>query len=162
MPFDKESVCALLKEEGIPFTRQEHPAIFTMEEMEALHLPGEADIAKNLFLRDDKKQRYYLVSMYSDRRADLKALRAAMGSRPLSFASEEDLFRLLALKKGSVTPLGALNDAEKRVCVFLDPAFRGGRIGVHPNDNTATLFLPADELLALLRRHGTAAEYLDT
>ena len=161
MPFDKEAVCALLEEEGVPFTRQEHPAIFTMEEMEALHLPGEADIAKNLFLRDDKKRAYYLVVMPEDKPANLKALRAMLESRPLRFASGDDLEAILGLRAGAVSPLGVLNDDERRVQVVLDEELRGYEgLGIHPNENTATLHVPLADVLALFDAHGTPYRFV--
>ena len=49
-----------------------------------------------------------------------KEFRKANQTRPLSFASEEDLMKLLGLAAGSVTPLGVLNDEERIVTVFLD------------------------------------------
>ena len=90
---------------------------------------------------------------------DLKEFRRQHGLRALSFASSEDLLSILGLTPGSVTPLALLNDAEGRVHLYLDAAFSGNKIGVHPNDNTATVWMCADELLDMLRRHGNSAEY---
>lgn len=83
-----------------------------------------------------------------------------MGSRKLSFADEEDLNSLLGLAKGSVTPLGYMNDAAKKVKFVLDAEFKGQTIGVHPNDNTATVWLAADDIVALIRKHGNFVYYL--
>lgn len=65
---------------------------------------------------------------------------------------------LLGLTPGSVTPPGVLNDTERRVHVFLDAAFLEppARIGVHPNDNTATVWLHTKDLIALIEEHGNA------
>ena len=38
--------------------------------------------------------------------------------------------------------------------------YRGKLIGVHPNDNTATVWLPADALVELLRQQGTTVEFI--
>lgn len=156
--WDKAAVYRLLTERGIWHEITEHPAVYNMEEMAAVDLPySEAD-GKNLFLRDDKKRHYYLLTLRGDKRVDLKAFRQANGTRPLSFASAEDLQAKLGLLPGAVTPLGALNDREGQVEVFLDQDFLAppGLIGVHPNDNTATLWLRTEDLIALLRDHGTA------
>ena len=85
-----------------------------------------------------------------------KEFRKANQTRPLSFASEEDLLKLLGLAAGSVTPLGVLNDEERKVTVFLDRDFfeESGLIGVHPNDNTATVWLKAEDLVRLIGEHG--------
>ena len=77
-------------------------------------------------------------------------------TRALSFASENDLMQVLGLIPGAVTPLGLLNDAECKVQLYLDEAFFAapGLIGVHPNDSTATVWLRADDLAALIQEHG--------
>ena len=155
--WDKAAVYYLLTERGIWHEITEHPAVYNMEEMAAVDLPYPEADGKNLFLRDDKKRHYYLLTLRGDKRVDLKAFRQANGTRPLSFASAEDLQAKLGLLPGAVTPLGALNDREGQVEVFLDQDFLAppGLIGVHPNDNTATLWLRTEDLIALLRDHGT-------
>lgn len=155
--WDKAAVYQLLTERGIWHEITEHPAVYNMEEMATVDLPYPEADGKNLFLRDDKKRHYYLLTLRGDKRVDLKAFRQANGTRPLSFASAEDLQAKLGLLPGAVTPLGALNDREGQVEVFLDQDFLAppGLIGVHPNDNTATLWLRTEDLIALLRDHGT-------
>ena len=155
--WDKAAVYQLLTERGIWHEITEHPAVYNMEEMAAVDLPYPEADGKNLFVRDDKKRQYYLLTLRGDKRVDLKAFRQANGTRPLSFASAEDLQAKLGLLPGAVTPLGALNDREGQVEVFLDQDFLAppGLIGVHPNDNTATLWLRTEDLIALLRDHGT-------
>ena len=64
----KQALYALLEERKIPYEAVEHQAVYTMEEMAALHLRGQERVLKNLFLRDDKKRNYYLVSMGGIRR----------------------------------------------------------------------------------------------
>ena len=77
-------------------------------------------------------------------------------TRPLSFAPESELLRILGLTAGSVTPFGILNDAKREVKVFLDEDFfkAPGLIGVHPNDNTATVWLKAKDLAGIIQEHG--------
>ena len=152
------AVLRLLTEEQIPFTVYEHEPVYTIEEMLQVGLPDPDAIAKNLFVRDDKKRNYYLLVIREDKNADLRRIQQAIGSRRLSFASESDLQAILGLERGGVTPFGALNDAEHRVHIYLDESFFGGRIGVHPNENIATVFLSADDLAVLLRRHGAAVD----
>ncbi len=115
----------------------------------------EAD-AKNLFVRDDKKQNYYLITVKGEKRVNLKAFRKAQGTRNLSFASAEDLMERLGLIPGAVTPLGVLNDETRSVKVFLDQDFlqEPGLVGVHPNENTATVWLKAEDLIRIIREHG--------
>ncbi|MFQ7472926.1 MAG: YbaK/EbsC family protein [Anaerovoracaceae bacterium] len=121
----------------------------------------EENIAKNLFIRNDKKQNYYLLTIAGGKRADLKKVRNFLGERPLKFASEEDLDKIMGLKKGSVTPFGILNDSESKVKVLMDRAYRGKIIGVHPNDNTATVWLKTEDLMNIIISRGNEAEYIE-
>lgn len=157
---NKQETYNFLRANGVAFEITEHRAVYNMEECADLALPYPEDDAKNLFVRDDKKRNYYLITVRGDKRVDLKEFRRAHGTRPLSFASADDLMAFLHLTPGSVTPLGLLNDESRSVRFYLDEAFLlpPGRIGVHPNDNTATIWLQTKELLRLLRAHGTAVE----
>lgn len=153
----KQETYAFLQAQGIHFEVTEHRAVFTMGEVPDVPLPYPEADAKNLFLRDDKKQRYYLVTVRGDKRVDLKAFRKAHGTRPLSFASAEELEAVLKLRPGSVTPLGLLSDEARKTEMYLDKSFfeDRGLIGCHPNENTATVFLQTRDLVALLEAHGT-------
>lgn len=158
---DKRETCRYLEEQGICYELVEHPAVFTAAEAEALDLPHPEAGAKNLFLRDDKKKHYYLITLRNDLTVDLKQIQNEIGYRRLSFASEEDLWEILRLRKGSVTPLGLLHDTEGRTQFYLDRYFNGRLIAVHPNENTATVFLQTEALLGLLRGRGVSAEYVE-
>ena len=154
---DKAGVYQYLTEQNIPFEVTEHKAVFNMEELGAVALPYPEWDAKNLFVRDDKKRNYYLITVKGDKRVDLKEFRRQHGLRALTFASAEDLLAIMGLTPGSVTPLGILNDAEHRVHFYLDAEFAGNKIGVHPNDNTATVWMRSDDLMALIEHHGNEA-----
>lgn len=155
-------VLDFLQSQGMPYTLVEHPEVETIEAMEALNLPQVEFVVKNLFLRDDKKRKYYLVVVQKDKKVNLKALRALIESRPLTFASEGDLFTYLGLIRGSVTPLGILNDKEHRVQVVLDKeVLEYPVIGVHPNRNTATIWLKPQDLVALVEKQGNELSYVE-
>lgn len=159
MHFDKEKILELLDQKRIEYKAIEHAAVFNMQEMEALHVDGIEDIAKNLFVRDKKKRNYYLIVSREDKPVDLKKLQATLGSKPLGFASEDDLEKFLGLSRGAVTPFGILNDDSRSVRAIVDESFRNGRIGVHPNDNAATVFLSTSELIKLIVEHGNTVEF---
>lgn len=160
MGITKKDIFLLLKQKGIPYELAEHGAVFTIEEINRLGLKDADCIAKNLFIRDDKKRQYFLVTLEKDKQLDLKVLQAAIGSRRLSFASEKDLDHFLGLAKGEVTPFGLFNDQEHRVVLLIDAAFKGRKIGVHPNENTATVWLQVEELIQLLRQSGNRVEWI--
>lgn len=139
---------------GIPFEVTEHEAVYTMEDLAQVKLAHPEAEAKNLFVRDDKKQHYYLITVPGDKRVDLKLFQKQQGLRKLSFASSDDLMTLLALTPGAVTPLGLLNDPEHRVELYLDQSFENRLISIHPNDNTATVCLKTNDLVQILTNYG--------
>lgn len=153
---NKEEIYKLIKEKGYWHEITEHKAVFTMDEVNDIYVPYPEYDAKNLFVRDDKKRNYYLITVKGNKKVDLKEFRKNNNTRPLSFASENDLMTILNLIPGSVTPLGLLNDQELKVSFYLDKEFLTGKeiIGVHPNDNTATLWLKVEDLITLIKDHG--------
>lgn len=159
---DKAEIYSYLSRESIAYEVTEHTAAATMEDIAQLALPYPEVMAKNLFVREAKIHNYYLFTLPSEGRIDLKAFRKAHGLKPLTFAGDEELYEHLRLRPGSVSPLGLLNDPKKRVKLFLDRSFLtgSGRIGVHPNDNTATLWLQTSELIELLEQEGHPLELI--
>lgn len=151
---NKREVYDFLTARGVPFEATEHKAVFNMAEAAQLEVPHPEGDAKCLFVRDDKRQSYCLIVVKGDKRVNLNAFRRQNGLRPLCFASEDELASMLSLKPGAVTPLGVLNEREPRVKVFIDQALLNGMIGVHPNDNTATVWLKTSDLIDILRAHG--------
>ncbi len=150
----KKEIYDFLKNREIDFEVTEHKAVFNMEELSEVDLPYPECDAKNLFVRDEKKKNYYLITVKGDKRVNLKEFRKAHGLKNLSFASPEDLLNILKLTPGSVTPLGLLNDEENKVHFYLDQEFNGGKIGVHPNDNTATVWLNVSDLIKIIENSG--------
>jgi len=148
---------------NISYEITEHEAAYNMSDMAEISLPYPEYDAKNLFIRDDKKQKYYLLTVCGNKKVDLKSFRKNNNTRPLSFASENDLMNILQLSPGSVTPLGLLNDKERITHLFLDSDFfkRKAMIGVHPNDNTATIWLKTEDLKKVIKKHGNLITIVD-
>ena len=161
---NKQDIFNFLDEKGIWFEITEHKAIYNMNELSQIGIPYPEADAKNLFIRDDKKRNYYLITVKGDKRVNLKEFRKANQTRPLSFASEKELMSIMGLIAGSVTPLGILNDKEIKVKVFLDKDFyeNPGIIGIHPNDNTATVWLKVEDLVNIIKEHGNVIEIVPT
>ena len=152
----KNEVYELLKNKNSDCEIYEHEAVFTMSELSSAKLKHPECEAKNLFVRDDKRKNYYLITVKGDKRVDLKEFRRTFGLKPLTFAHDDELFSILGVHAGSVSPFGLLNDENKSVIFYIDEAFfdKPKKIGVHPNDNTATVMLNADDLIAIIKEHG--------
>ena len=158
--YKKQEVYDLLNERGIEYEAIEHEAVYNMEEADALELPHREAGTKNLFIRDDKRRNYYVVCIPEHDRLDLKALREKLESRPLKFARDDELMDLMGLIPGQVTPFGTLNDTEHKVKVLISEYFRGGLMDAHPNDNTATIILKADDVVGVLKSFGVDISYI--
>ena len=153
---NKQEVYDFIKSKNIWHEITEHKAVFNMDELSEIEIPYPEYNAKNLFVRNDKKINYYLITVKGNKRVDLKEFRNNNGTRPLSFASEQDLMSIMNLIAGSVTPLGLLNDRNLKVTFYLDKDFLKDKqiIGVHPNENTATLWLKVTDLIDIIKEHG--------
>lgn len=160
---NKQEVYDFIKSKNIWHEITEHEAVFNMDELSKIEVPYNDCDAKNLFVRDDKKENYYLITVKGNKRLDLKEFRKRYDVRPISFASAEDLMKYLNLIPGSVSPLGLLNDKERKVKFYLDDSFFKDDkiIGIHPNDNTATVWLKVDDLINIIKEHGSKIEIIN-
>lgn len=107
------TVYRTLEELGISYTIAEHAPMHTVEDMMNATLGTQGTIAKNLFLRDAKGRRHFLIVVRWDKNVDIKTLRTVIGSTALSFGSEERLMTHLGIRPGSVSPFCILNNTEK-------------------------------------------------
>lgn len=150
-----KDVYLFLKEHNIACQKFEHEAVFTTQEAKskAGHVPGQQ--TKNLFLCDDKKRRFYLITTLDEKRVDLKKLREFLGEKSLRFAPADKLLEILGITPGSVSPLGLINDANKIVKFYLDEELlRLEEIYIHPNINTATVCLKMDDFKTVMQISG--------
>lgn len=153
--FLKEDIYRLLHEKGIAFASMEHPAVYTMEDMQRCHITDKGTVCKNLFLRDAKGKNHFLVTVPNAKQVNLKALAEQIGSTKLSFASEERLSKYLKVAQGCVSPFGILNDESKSVTFIADEDLRNdSEVGIHPNDNTASVWIAFRDLQMLVEAHG--------
>ena len=107
---NKQETYDYLDRAGIRYEVTDHPAVYNMAELEQVSLPYPDRDGKNLFVRDDKKKNFYLITVAGEKRVDLKEFRKVHGLRPLSFASPAQLMERMGLVPGAVTPLGLLQD----------------------------------------------------
>lgn len=150
-----------LAELGIAFDRHDHPPVATVAEAEQYWGGIDALHAKNLFLRNQKGSRHFLVVLAFTRRGDLAAIGEHFGERKLGFASPERLLAHLGLTPGSVSPFGLINDPEHKVEVAIDVAIRdAARVAFHPNVNTATLVLSGADFQRFLAATGHEVHWI--
>ncbi len=159
-----EKVLKALQDMGIAYELYEHPAAPTVEIAKEFwnELPDGVQHCKNLFFRNHKGNRHYLVIVDCDRNLAIRDLEQRLHQGKLSFASEERMLKYLGLSPGSVSLFGLLNDTGHHVHVFLDKNLeRASRISFHPNDNTASVVISHDDFLRFLQQSGNTYEFLE-
>jgi Ala-tRNA(Pro) deacylase len=143
-----------LKQLGLSYEVHKHPPVFTVEEAAQYRSDIEYGESKNLFLRNKKGSKHYLVTVAASKSVDLKKLGETMGEK-LSLASEERLSHYLGLTRGSVSPFGLINDTEKEVTFILDEdLLTYEKLGFHPNINTQTVIVSTEDFKKFLLSTG--------
>ena len=153
---------AFLRKHGIAATRHAHAPVMTVEESERLvpALPGAK--TKNLFLRDKKGARHFLVTVPHDLAVELVALGAALGAGRLGFASAERLARHLGITPGSVSLLALVNDRDRAVEFVIDRAlWEASAVHAHPLTNDATMVIGHADLERFLAATGHSPRVID-
>jgi len=153
---------AFLAKHGVAAVRHSHPAVMTVEESERLvpKLPGAK--TKNLFLRDKKGARHFLVTVPHDLPVDLNALGTVLGAGRLGFASPERLAKHLGITPGSVSLLALVNDGSHAVEFVIDRAlWEAPAVQAHPLVNDATMVIEHGDLARFLAATGHAPRVID-
>ena len=160
---DEKVLISFLDEHQIDYERFAHPPVYTVEDVNRLLPDVPAASIKNLFLRDGKGKRHFLVVMPGEKRLDLKALGKSTGIGRISFGSPDRLQRFLGVTPGAVTLLAVINDPAGAVEVLIDetlwetaPAFQ-----FHPMVNTSTLVFSKESVEQFLTATGRSFEVVD-
>jgi Ala-tRNA(Pro) deacylase len=159
---DPQSVYEALDALGIHYDKYEHPAVFTSESAAEQWGSIPATQVKNLFLRNKKGNRHYLVILEITKQADLRHLVKVIGDDRFSFGSPDRLMATLGVTPGSVSPFGLLHDGSKDVRVIVDQDLRGvERLIFHPNLNTLSLTISVADFERFLATRPNVVRWLD-
>ncbi len=158
-----EEVLDTLKKLDINYELVKHVAVYTIEDMN--HLNKEifkgAEICKNLFLRDQKGKRHFLVVLCSEKKADMTKIQEQALSTRLSFASSERLMKYLKLRPGHVSLMGLIHDKEKKVEVLIDKDLKDKQLlAVHPNTNEASVLITCEDLMKFIKAMGNEYKFI--
>jgi Ala-tRNA(Pro) deacylase len=146
----KEIVRRFLDELDIPYKWIDHEPVFTVNE--SLGAIKDDEPIKNLLLKS-KSGHYYLVIMSGQDRLDMNYLAKKLNTGKLRFTSSDDLKRLLGVNPGSVSLFGLLNDRDSVVELVLEERLlETNKLGFHPNDNTATIFISTKYLQQITKK----------
>ena len=151
----------LLDKLDIDYHYREHPPVNTIEDATKYWKNYDSGRCKNIFLRNHKGNRHYLVILEHLRKLNMKDLESRLKQGKLTFASEKRLMKYLGVKPGSVSPFGLINDTNTHVHLFIDKKLLDfNRLSFHPNDNTASLIISSDDFIKYLEHQGNSYEFL--
>lgn len=151
----REIVLNKLDELGIAYKMFEHPELPTIEIALQYWKDEESTHCKNLFFRNHKGNKHYLVILECHKEMDIHGLEKELHQGKLSFASAQRMEKHLGTVPGSVSLFGLINDPEKQVKLYLDKDLRNAKyLTFHPNDNTASLKISKDDMYRFLEIWG--------
>ncbi|MDF2617328.1 MAG: prolyl-tRNA synthetase associated protein [Sedimentibacter sp.] len=155
MDDNEKSVYEVLEKLHIHYEKHDHPAVFTCREADIYTSGLKGVHTKNLFLRNKKGDKHYLVVMCEDKVLDVKAFGEIIHEKNISFASPERMMKYLKLTPGSVSLFGIINDTEHAVKVYIDEdIMKEEFINSHPNVNTSTLVIKVSDMIRFLEDSG--------
>ena len=158
----RDKVFNWLNSHNIEFTWYEHPEAPTIEIARQYWRKDGSKHCKNLFFRNHKGNRHYLVCFDCDQALAIHDLEHRLHQGKLSFASEQRMDRYLGLQPGSVSPFGLINDTEHHVHLFLDKNLQQEHhLSFHPNDCRATVVISREEFERYLSVVGNTYEYIE-
>ncbi len=159
---EKEKVLKVLKNLSIPFEIFEHKALPTIEIAMEVWKDIDATHCKNLFFRNHKGNKHYLVILESNRALDIHDLEQRLKQGKISFASQKRMDKYLGVQAGSVSPFGLINDKDNHVHLFLDQNLqKAEKISFHPNINTASIVVSFSDFIKYLNSVGNSYEFIE-
>jgi len=159
---DRKPVFDTLQKRSINYEIIEHPPAPTIAEAMKYWKNVEATHCKNLFFRNHKGNKHYLVVFDAQQQLAIHDLEKRLKQGKLSFASEKRMAKYLGVFPGSVSPFGLLNDTENHVHLFLDVNLQKSyKISFHPNDNTASVVLLFSDFMRYLKTVGNTYEFIE-
>jgi len=151
----------ILEKLNIPFDYYEHPPVPTIDEAKKYWKDIDAAHCKNLFFRNHKGNRHYLVIIEHTHDLSIRELEQRLKQGKLTFASDQRLEKLLGLTPGSVSPFGLINDHAHHVHLFIDKNLQNfDRISFHPCINTASIVVRFADFERFLQWTGNGFEFL--
>jgi Ala-tRNA(Pro) deacylase len=151
----------LLEKLSIGFEYHEHPPVATIEDAIIYWRDFKSGRCKNIFFRNHKGDRHYLVIIEHLRKLNIRDLEKRLKQGKLTFASDQRLKEHLGLEPGSVSPFGLINDKTHHVHLFIDEKLNEyDRLSFHPNTNTASLIISKSDFLKFLNWLGNTYEFI--
>jgi Ala-tRNA(Pro) deacylase len=152
---------SLLNDLSVSFEYHEHPPVATIDDA-ILHWKDlNCGRCKNIFFRNHKGDRHYLVILEHLRQLNIRELEQRLRQGKLTFSSDHRLLKYLGVEPGSVSPFGLINDESHHVHIFIDEKLKEyDRLAFHPNLNTASLVISRTDLIRFINHLGNSWEFI--
>jgi Ala-tRNA(Pro) deacylase len=148
-----------LNQLSIPFEYHEHVAVYTSDQARRLIPPLSGVSAKNLFLRDKKGTRHFLLTFIDTKTLNIRGLAASLDINNLSLASPERLMRILGVEPGAVSLMALVNDKSCSTEVLIEQdIWESDKLQCHPLINTATIVVSLPDIKKFLKATGHAVK----
>ncbi len=158
----KNVVLEVLDKLEIPYELHEHKPLPTIDIAMEVWKKIDSTHCKNLFFRNHKGNRHYMVILESNQKLDIHDLEKRLKQGKISFASQKRMDKYLGVKAGSVSPFGLINDKENHVHLFMDQnLLKATKISFHPNINTASVVISFNDFVRFLDWVGNSYEFLE-
>lgn len=140
-----------------------HPAVFSKaDDYKVKDIDFGGVICKNLFVKDKKANKFYLVSLPKDKRANLKKISDEIGCARFSFGNDEELWKKLHIKPGSVSILNVIGAPDTDVTFVIDKDILNlPKVSFHPNDNTASVVFSPSDIEKIMKQYNKQYMFLE-
>ena len=157
----QQELYKLLGKLSIDFEYHEHPPVATIEDAKIYWKDLNSGRCKNIFFRNHKGDRHFLVILEHLRQLNIHDLEKRLKQGKLTFASDQRLKKYLGVEPGSVSPFGLINDKDHHVHLFIDEKLNEfNRLSFHPNINTASLVIKKTDFIRFLNSMGNSFEFI--
>jgi Ala-tRNA(Pro) deacylase len=157
----QKELYVLFERMDIQVEYHEHPPLATIEDAIIHWKDYNSGLCKNIFFRNHKGDRHYLVILEHLRQLNIKDLEKRLRQGKLTFASDKRLKKYLGVEPGSVSPFGLINDIDKHVHLFIDEKLNeSDRLTFHPNINSASLVVSKSDFMRFLIYTGNSFEFI--
>lgn len=149
-------ITQLLDSKNIQYKLLPHEnPVFTCEEAAKERGVVLNEMVKCILLRD-KKKKYFLACLLSDKRLNPQKVRDIMGCARLSFASKEEITEVLGYELGAIPPLLLKTDVS---VVFDNAIMKKEKVNISSGDPKAGIELKSSDLVLLIKpRFGNISE----
>ncbi|VTZ70993.1 proline--tRNA ligase, putative [Plasmodium chabaudi chabaudi] len=150
-----------LKELNINYKEVKHGKVNSIKEILDLNLEKSENVIKNLFLKDKKKNYFYLC-VANWKKLDLKNVSTQLKTSNLRFVDDENLKNILNVNPGSLTPFSIKSDKDNIVKLYFDEDIKNmDEVIIHPMHNYSCIYVKTSDVIKYCDLHNHTPEFIN-